>query len=430
MVKQVRHAKLDSPTARAKLGTRKAPYWMPITRGCTLGYRRTAEGGRWLAKYVGEGVRKETTLGISDDALKADGATVLSFRDAQTAARTWFAEQARGAVGLPIHDGPYMVADAMRDYLNEMERKGKKSAKDHKMRAAALILPALGQVEISKLTAKRIRDWLHEVAQTPARLRTRPGQEQQYREASNDPEAIRKRQSSANRTLTILKAALSFAFREEHVESDTAWRRVEPYENVDAARVRWLTNDEAARLINACPEDFRNLVSAALVSGARYGELAAMKVADFDPDNGSVFIAESKSGKARHAILTEEGTDLFSSQTIGRTADELIFLKSDGGPWRRSNQAWPLRAACKAARLKPAVTFHEFRHTYASLSLMAGMDLTVLAGNLGHADTRMVSRHYGHLADEYRKNEIRAKAPRFGLNIKSNVTAINAPKSS
>ena len=298
------------------------------------------------------------------------------------------------------------------------------------MRAEALILPALGQVEISKLTAKRIRDWLHAVAQTPARLRTRPGQDQQYREASDDPEAIRKRQSSSNRTLTILKAALNFAFREEHVVSDAAWRRVEPYENVDAARVRWLTNDKATRLINVCLDDFRSLVSAALVSGARYGELAAMKVADFDPDNGSVFIAESKSGKARHAMLTEEGTDLFSSRTIGRAADDLIFLKSDGGPWRRSNQAWPLSAACKAARLKPAVTFHELRHTYASLSLMAGMDLTVLADNLGHADTRMVSRHYGHIADEYRKNEIRAKTPRFGLNIKSNVTAINAPKSS
>jgi integrase len=430
MAKQITHAKINTPTARARLGARKAPYWMPITRGCTLGYRRTAEGGRWLAKYVGDSVRKETTLGPSDDALEADGAIILSFAQAQKVARTWFAEQARKATGLPIHDGPYTVADAMRDYLNEMERKGKKSAKDHRMRAEALILPALGQVEISKLTAKRIRDWLHAVAQTPARLRTRPGQEQQYREASDDPEALRKRQSSSNRTLTILKAALNFAFREEHVESDTAWRRVEPYENVDAARVRWLTNDEAVRLINVCPEDFCSLVSAALVSGARYGELAAMKVADFDPDNGSVFIAESKSGKARHAMLTEEGTNLFSSRTLGRAADELIFLKSDGGPWRRSNQAWPLRAACKAARLKPAVTFHELRHTYASLSLMAGMDLTVLADNLGHADTRMVSRHYGHIADEYRKNEIRAKAPRFGLNIKSNVTAIKAPKSS
>ena len=221
MAKQIKHAKLNTPTARAKLGARKAPHWMPVTRGCTLGYRKSSEGGRWLAKYVGEGVRRETTIGPSDDALEADGATILSFAQAQKVARTWFAEQARKAVGLPIHDGPYKVADAMRDYLDEMERKGKKSAKDHRMRAEALILPVLGQVEISKLTTKRIRDWLHAVAQTPARLRTRPGQEQQYREVSNNPEAIRKRQSSSNRTLTILKAALNFAFREEHVESDS-----------------------------------------------------------------------------------------------------------------------------------------------------------------------------------------------------------------
>ncbi len=143
-----------------------------------------------------------------------------------------------------------------------------------------------------------------------------------------------------------------------------------------------------------------------------------------------MFIATSKSAKARHVVLTEEGTDLFSSRTLGRAADELIFLKSDGRPWRRSNQAWPLRAVCTAARIKPAVTFHELRHTYASLSLMAGMDLMILAGNLGHADTRMVEKFYGHIADEHRAKMIRDTAPRFGLNIKSNVAAITSRRSS
>ena len=427
MARQIRHAKLNTPTARAKLGVGKAPHWMPITQGCALGYRKTAEGGRWVAKYVGGGVRKETTLGPSDDALRADGVTVLSFAQAQKAVRTWFAEQARKAAGLPIHDGAYTVAVAMRDCLDEMERKGKKSAKNHRTRAEALILPALGEIEVAKLAPKHLRDWLHAVAQTPARLRTRRGQEQRYQEASDAPETIRKRQSSANRTLTVLKAALNHAFREGHVESDAAWRRVKPYEDVDAARVRWLKSDETTRLINTCPEDFRSLVSAALVSGARYGELSAMKVADFDPENGTVFVAKSKSGKARHIVLTEEGIELFSSLTLARTADDLIFLKSDGEPWRKSNQARPLQDACKRAKIKPAVTFHEFRHTYASLSLMAGMDLMILAGNLGHSDTRMVTKHYGHIADEHRAKMIRATAPRFGLNIKSNVTAINAP---
>ena len=116
--------------------------------------------------------------------------------------------------------------------------------------------------------------------------------------------------------------------------------------------------------------------------------------------------------------------ELFSSRALGRAADDLIFLKSDGDPWRRSNQARPLRTACAAARIEPAITFHGLRHTYASLALMAGMDLMILAGNLGHRDTRMVQLHYGHIADEHRAKMIRDTAPRFGLNIGSNVTRL------
>jgi integrase len=46
---------------------------------------------------------------------------------------------------------------------------------------------------------------------------------------------------------------------------------------------------------------------------------------------------------------------------------------------------------------------------------MAGMPLLVVARNLGHSDTRMVERHYGHLAANYITEAIRAAAPRYGL---------------
>ena len=97
-----------------------------------------------------------------------------------------------------------------------------------------------------------------------------------------DAEAVRRRRSSANRTLTILKAALNHAWREGKTPSDDAWRRVRPFPEADAARVRYLNTDEARRLLNACDEDFRKIVEAALLTGARYGELAAMTVSDFN----------------------------------------------------------------------------------------------------------------------------------------------------
>ena len=46
---------------------------------------------------------------------------------------------------------------------------------------------------------------------------------------------------------------------------------------------------------------------------------------------------------------------------------------------------------------------------------LAGAPLMVVGRNLGHADTRMVERHYGHLAPSYIADAIRAAAPKFGI---------------
>ena len=57
------------------------------------------------------------------------------------------------------------------------------------------------------------------------------------------------------------------------------------------------------------------------------------------------------------------------------------------------------------------VSFHTLRHTYASLMVMDAVPLMVVARNLGHADTRMVEKHYGHLASSYVREAIRAARP-------------------
>ena len=54
---------------------------------------------------------------------------------------------------------------------------------------------------------------------------------------------------------------------------------------------------------------------------------------------------------------------------------------------------------------------------------MGGMPLMVVARNLGHVDTRMVERHYGHLAPSYVAEAVRKHAPRFGK-TPSNVRAL------
>jgi len=60
----------------------------------------------------------------------------------------------------------------------------------------------------------------------------------------------------------------------------------------------------------------------------------------------------------------------------------------------------PLRDACKAAKIRPAVAFHELRHTYASHLAQAGVDLLTISKLFGHSDTRITSKHYAHQADK------------------------------
>jgi integrase len=63
------------------------------------------------------------------------------------------------------------------------------------------------------------------------------------------------------------------------------------------------------------------------------------------------------------------------------------------------------------------------RHTWASLSITAGIPLPVIAKNLGHSDTRMVEKHYGHIEESFVAKTIRDRAPRFGK-VASNVKSI------
>lgn len=430
MARTVRDAKLESRTARAGLKVSGKPYWRAIEQGLHLGYRKGTTGGRWvLRQHVGGAqVYEVETIGTADDTLDPDGAAVLSFAQAQAVARRRFVERKRIAAGLPAEAGPYRVRDAVADYLAWLDQ-NRKSGRDARWRAEALILPTLGAIECAKLTTKVLREWLDGLAKEAPRLRTRNGKPQQRRAIGDDDpdEAARRRRASANRVLTIAKAALNHAWRERKIASDDAWRRVQPFKEADAARVRYLTTAECTRLLNAADPEFRPLAQAALLTGCRFGEMAALTVGDFNPDAGTMHVRTSKSGKGRHVVLTEEGIAFFRSLSAGRAAIERMLPKADGGRWNKSHQSRPMRAACERAKIDPPANFHALRHTWASLTVMGGAPLLVVARNLGHADTRMVEKHYGHMAPSYVADAIRAAVPTFGIKAEGNVVAIGGP---
>jgi integrase len=151
-----------------------------------------------------------------------------------------------------------------------------------------------------------------------------------------------------------------------------------------------------------------------------HSELTRLEMQDFNPDTSTVAIRKSKSGKPRHVILTPEGADFFQQQYAGRRGSEIMFRHDDGTRWNKSEQSRPIREACGTRQNQTA---HLVPHPAAHLGLavMAGVPLLVVAKNLGHADTRMVEKHYGHLAPSYIADAIRAGAPRFAASSDTTV---------
>jgi integrase len=431
MARTLRDAKLDTRSARSRLAARREPYWRSISDGLAIGYRKGAKGGTWISRhYTPETGRRFSALGAADDVVDADGVHVFAFGQAQEAARAWFASLARQKErGDAPQAGPYTVSMALADYRADYQRRGGKSTDHHDSAAAVWIVPELGAVPLDKLTKRQVTAWHQKVAESPPRARgkRKPGAEPKQHKLDISPEGVRRRRSTANRVLTLLKAALNHAHREGLCASDDAWRTVRGFREVDAARLRYLSDNEARRLTSACPASFRAMVQAALLTGCRYGELTAMTADDFNPDAGTVRIRVSKSGKPRHVVLTQEGRDFFTAAATGKLGSDRLFTRPDGRPWRRSEQARPLAVACEVAKISPAVSFHGLRHTYASRLAMKGVPLQVIAAQLGHADTRMVEKHYGHLAPSYIADTVRAAFGTLGIVQPTNVAPLTKP---
>jgi integrase len=416
MPRKARDERLDTRTARLRLAARAEPYWRNIQEGRAIGYRRAAGGksGTWIARHydAAEG-RRYAALGAADDMMDADGNRTLSFAQAQDKARDWFAkiERSTGRVVVDI-----TVRDAMDAYVADYTARGGKALRDMQAAIRAHILPALGDRKVEALTYTALKDWHHKLADAPARLRTKATAKRQKVRAVSamDTDAGRARRSTANRILTILKAALSLAYREGSAPSDDAWRRVKPFAKVDAARVRYLTDTEAQRLVNGCGADLRRLVTAALLTGCRYAELAALRAQDFDAGAAILHIRVAKAGQPRTVPLTDDAVRFFQPLTAGRARDALILAREDGGAWGKSHQFRPLRDACAAAKIAPAVSFHILRHTFASRLAMRAVPMAVVAAALGNTEAVCV-KHYAHLSPAYIADTIRANAGGMGI---------------
>ena len=413
--------RLKDRTNRAKLKPQGEPYWMVMEKGRSLGYRKGKKGGEWVARYYDPLLKPSKIyhpLGTADDFSDPNGVTIFSFAQAQAAARSWFDVAYQQATGVAIPTGSFTVADAVDLYLKDRKRQGAKTAERMRYDFNAHVLPPLGDIAIERLTRKRIEDWMLKVAESPIRRRGKEGVP-----PSTDAEK-RSRRATANRVWTLLRAALNLAAAEKGY-SDDGWATVKAFRGTQVARIRFLSVAEQVRLVNACPsKDFRALIRAALYTGAREGEITRLMAKDFDAAQGTIFIEFSKAGPSRYITLTAEGAAFFAEHCLGLDPTTILFPretydrkeKNKLGVWTRPELSRMMRDVCDAASLD-RLTFHELRHTYASGLVNAGVPLVFVAQQLGHRDTRMVEKHYGHLCQNAKADAVKKLAPVLGIHV-------------
>ncbi|HEU0225845.1 MAG TPA: site-specific integrase [Steroidobacteraceae bacterium] len=417
MPRSVRSRNLDSRAARLRLEPRKKPYWTPTGKaGVHLGYRRRkprtgAANGSWLVRrYTGKGYETEV-FAEADDYSDADNAGVLNYYEA--------IKRLGGELSEIQRSRQYTVSQAVDDYL-AWARLHTRSARDAEWKLRAYLLPFFDGREVASLRPVDFDRWLTWAEkQRPMGRRKKAGRGSSV---NTDPADLkRRRKATLNRIINVVKACLNKAYRDGRVTSDEGWRNLRRFKGADSARAQWLTVAECGRLLNACQTDFRRVVETALLTGARWGELRALRVGDYDSRSGYLLIAESKGGKPRRIPLTDEGRAALDTMTAGRDPTDLLLTRADGQPWGMQDQKRPMSEACAAAKIKPPIGFHALRHTYASLLVQNGTPLAIVAEALGHSDTRMVDRHYAHLAPSHVADAIRANLPTIGAQLESKV---------
>ena len=168
-------------------------------------------------------------------------------------------------------------------------------------------------------------------------------------------------------------------------------------------RLRFLTEDEIARLLAACPRSknphLPAMVTVALNTGMRLGEIIGLAWERIAFSRGVILLERTKSGRRREVPMNE-AVDAALAALPGEKANGRVFRKASGTEWGSIRTAFG--NAVEEAKLDD-FRFHDLRHTFAShIMMMRGAGLGDLTDILGHADVKMTMR-YAHLSPAHKR---------------------------
>jgi integrase len=209
---------------------------------------------------------------------------------------------------------------------------------------------------------------------------------------------------TVNNHLAVLGKLLSLAVELGVVERAARLRKLRAEKRAPA----FLDFEEADRLTQAAPVRWRCVLTVALRTGLRIGELLALRWEDADLQARRLHVRRTrwkgyegspKGNRERVVPLSNDATDALKAHRDGRLVAlrPYVFDREDGRPFTHSELKDVVPDACRRAGLAKRLTMHGLRHTFASHLVMRGVSLVTVKELLGHADLTMVLR-YAHLA--------------------------------
>lgn len=418
MAKTLKEAPITTRNARSNLPP--GLHWRGLDTEVHLGYRKGKRGGVWLVRWRhGKGYR-QTSVGTADDTIKVG---TLDYAAASKAGRE-IVEKARLEAAAEAEGPALTVRRAVETYIasrdaRESRRAGRQKRSDAGQRLGRYVIgqPARGKQE--------------EIAPTPladvALFALKEGDLLAWRDGLPDDMKATTRQ----RLINDLKAALNSAYADNRNRLDPTLpavikhglRAVEQTDESDpVARDNQILRDaDIARLLRAAHEvdaeqdwsgDLFRLVLILAATGARFSQVARMRVGDCQIAAGRLLVPASRKGRGGKSgsITVPVGRDVLDALVpalTGRPADasllerwrneqvkgSIAWQRASRGPWHSSAElARPWQAIRERANM-PDVIPYALRHSSIVKGIKANLPIRLVAA-LHDTSTAMIERHY------------------------------------
>lgn len=376
--------RIDTVAARDKLKPRRAPYWHRMAKGCFVGYRKmsASASGSWLARARVDGAGVQQLYHALGEFI--DLPSHQRFDTAAKAAQTWFDHLGRGGA-----NGTATMADACKRYVDHLRvHKSAKAANDAETRFRNYVLDnrKLAATDLTKLTPGQLDAWRKALKELPTRSGANRGQPRS--------------DSTLNRDMTCLRAALNLAYVDGLVTSDFAWRgKLRPVKNADGRRELYLDRAQRLQLIDKAQPDLATFLRGLCLLPLRPGALAQLRAGDFDARLKVLRVGRDKAGKDRRIKLPDVSAKLFVEATRDKLPTAPLFSRADGSAWNKDAWKSPVKTAVAASQLPADATAYTLRHSVISDLVHDGLDLLTMA-QISGTSVAMIERHYGHLRSD------------------------------